>query len=70
MGMELVHILLILYPKEDQHAAGHAQAQARDIDQREYLVPDQIPPGGLEIIFKHTAILFTRKAPKKTPDFE
>jgi hypothetical protein len=64
MGMELVHLLLILHPKKDEQAAGHSQAQAGDIDQGECLVLDQIPPGGLERVIKHEAILFEKHLKK------
>jgi hypothetical protein len=55
--MELVHMLLVLHPKEDEQAAGHAQSQAGDIDTGERLVLDYTSPGGLEIVCKHAAIL-------------
>ena len=38
---------------EDEEAGGHADRQAEDIDNRKNLIPEEVPPGDLEIVPEH-----------------
>ena len=61
MDIELVMTLLIRKHEDDQHANRHRRSQPRDIDKGKYLVLQEIPEPGLEIVEKHNSGLWVKK---------
>ena len=56
--MKPVIAFLIVYKIENQQAGGHADGETRDVDERVSLIPDEIPEGDFEIIFKHLVLFY------------
>jgi len=56
-GVETVIADLVLYPKEDEDAAGQACGEAEDIQAGEQLIPLHISQGGLEIVPEHNYLI-------------
>ena len=52
--IELIVALLVGQHQDDQHAHRHSRSQPGDIDKGEYLVLQDVPEPGLEIVEKHT----------------
>jgi hypothetical protein len=55
--MKPVKAPLMVYPQQDQHGRSHAGGQSKYIDDRERLVPLQIPDRYLKVIPNHVEII-------------
>jgi hypothetical protein len=51
--MKIIVTELILYPKQDNHAAAHTKRKPKNIDERKHPVFNQAPPGGLDMVSEH-----------------
>jgi hypothetical protein len=51
--MKTIDAKFIHNEKKDHQATGEANGQSKDVDEREYLIFNQVSPGGNPIIFKH-----------------